>query len=692
MENLESKGLRKNLTKISRENTKKGSIKKKLILMPLLIVLIAIVGVTITSSYMMREGLQEEIKHNIEFISETVIERLIENQKTLEILDSMLEIRIRNVGKTVLENEDKMNNDLLRKISNLIQANEINLFNKEGRIICSTRDDNIGWVATEGHFVYDFIKNNEKETFEEIRKDVFSDNFEKNGYMKGSNGNFVQIGIAVNEIKNIEDELGYQGVIEDIMFHEEIIDVMLLNRDMEVIASSDKTLVGEVLQDEGSRIAAEEGTIHFSEYFHPEKKEKVYAISIPLIIEGNHMGALHLDYSVGDMQSIIYKNVITLSILSIIIFILLGIVLYRMSNSVVKTIDKLKEKLGFIASRDLSNPIPKDLMDQNNELGEISEAINKTQNAMKNVIQNILNMSGQVAAASQQLTATSEETAAAANEVAVVIEDIANGASEQAKDIEQGNFSILELGNLIRDNRNMMKELNTSVEKVNSLKDEGLEVLKDLVEKMDVSSNLAGQTQEAIQNTYESTEKIANYSEMIESISEQINLLSLNAAIEAARAGELGRGFAVVAEEIRKLAEESNKFTGEITNLINELTVQTRNSVNIMKESRQIVFSQTESVNTTNDGFRGIAEAIEIMRDITHKVSHSSDEMEQKKESIISIIENLSAISEENAAATQEASASVEEQTASMEEIANSSEELAKIAEDLDAQLRVFKL
>jgi len=692
VENLESKGLRKNLTKISRENTKKGSIKKKLILMPLLIVLIAIVGVTITSSYMMREGLQEEIKHNIEFISETVIERLIENQKTLKSLDSMLEIRIRSVGKTVLENEDKINNDLLRKISNVIQANEINLFDKEGRIIYSTRDDNIGWVATEGHPVYDFMKNNEKEAFEEIRKDVFSDNFEKNGYMKGSNGNFVQIGITANEIKNIEDELGYQGVIEDIMAHEEIIDAMLLNRDMEVIASSDKTLVGEVLQDEGSRIAAEEGTIHFSEYFHPEKKEKVYAISIPLIIEGNHMGALHLDYSVGDMQSIIYKNVITLSILSIIIFILLGIVLYRMSNVLVKTVDKFKETLGFIASRDLSNPIPKDLMDRNNEIGEISEAINKTQNAMKNVIQNILNMSGQVAAASQQLTATSEETAAAANEVAVVIEDIANGASEQAKDIEQGNFSILELGNLIKDNRNMMKELNTSVEKVNSLKDEGLEVLKDLVEKTDISSNSAGQIQEVIQKTHESAEKIASHSEMIESISEQINLLSLNAAIEAARAGDAGRGFAVVADEIRKLAEESNKFTGEITNIINELTVQTRNSVSIMQEVGQIVFSQTESVNITNDGFRGIAEAIEIMRDITDKVSRSSDEMEQKKDSIISIIENLSAISEENAAETQEASASVEKQTASMEEIANSSEELAKIAEDLDAQVRVFKL
>ena len=692
MENLESKGLRKNLTKTLRRSTKKGSIKKKLILMPLLIVLIAIVGVTITSSYMMREGLQEEIRHNIEFISETVIGRLIQNSKLLETLNSMLEVRISDVGKAVIKNEDNINNDLLRKISNELGVNEISWYDKEGRIIYSTIADNIGWVATEGHPVYDFIKNNENEVFEDIRKDTLSGDFVKFGYIKGSNGNFVQAGITANEIKNIEDKLSYQSEIENIMSHEDIIDAILLNRGMEIVASSDKTLIGEVFQDEGSRIAAEEGTIHFSEYFHPEKKEKVYAISIPLIIERNHMGALHLDYSVGDMQSIIYKNVITLSILSIIIFIFLGIVLHRMSNSVVKTIDKLKEKLGFIASRDLSNPIPKDLMNQNNELGEISEAINKTQNAMKNVIQNILNMSGQVAAASQQLTATSEETAAAANEVAVVIEDIAHGASEQAKDIEQGNFSILELGNLIKDNRNMMKELNTSVEKVNSLKDEALEILKDLVEKMDVSSNLAGQTQEAIQSTYESTEKIANYSEMIESISEQINLLSLNAAIEAARAGELGRGFAVVAEEIRKLAEESNKFTGEITNLINELTAQTRNSVNIMKEVGQIVFSQAESVNTTDDKFRGIAEAIEIMRDITHKVSHSSDEMEQKKESIISIIENLSAISEENAAATQEASASVEEQTASMEEIANSSEELAKIAEDLDAQLRVFKL
>ncbi len=118
MENLESKGLRKNLTKISRENTKKGSIKKKLILMPLLIVLIAIVGVTITSSYMMREGLQEEIKHNIEFISETVIGRLIQNSKLLETLNSMLEVRISDVGKAVIKNEDNINNDLLRKISN----------------------------------------------------------------------------------------------------------------------------------------------------------------------------------------------------------------------------------------------------------------------------------------------------------------------------------------------------------------------------------------------------------------------------------------------------------------------------------------------------------------------------------------------------------------------------------------------
>lgn len=270
--------------------------------------------------------------------------------------------------------------------------------------------------------------------------------------------------------------------------------------------------------------------------------------------------------------------------------------------------------------------------------------------------------------------------------------DIASGASDQATDTEKGTISILELGKLIEDNKDMIGELNISTEKVDHLKNEGLEFLVDLIEKTNLNSNSANQIQSVILNTHDSAERIVTASKMIESIAAQTNLLALNAAIEAARAGEAGRGFAVVADEIRKLAEDSNIFTKEIGSIIGELRGQTSDAVGIMEEVGHIVSSQMESVHLTDDKFKGIAAAIEEMRIIIDKVNQFSDVMEDKKENIVNIIENLSATSEENAAGTEEVSASVEEQTASMEQISGSCEELAKIAEDLFTQVQAFEI
>ena len=147
----------------------------------------------------------------------------------------------------------------------------------------------------------------------------------------------------------------------------------------------------------------------------------------------------------------------------------------------------------------------------------------------------------------------------------------------------------------------------------------------------------------------------------------------------------------MVAQEIRKLAEESNKFTEEIEVIIQELAEKTGMAVDTMEETRDIIRSQAESVEDTHNKYVGIADSIEDMKKHIEAINESEKLMEQKKNDVINIMQNLSAISEENAAGTEEASASVEEQTAAMAEIASASESLARLADEMQQSVIKFK-
>ena len=120
--------------------------------------------------------------------------------------------------------------------------------------------------------------------------------------------------------------------------------------------------------------------------------------------------------------------------------------------------------------------------------------------------------------------------------------------------------------------------------------------------------------------TNNSTVKIQSASHVIQSISEQTNLLALNAAIEAARAGEAGKGFAVVAEEIRKLAEQSNKSAGEIESIVNSLQTNSRVDVDIITEVSAITKEQGSSVEMTREIFSIIAKELEITKEIINEL------------------------------------------------------------------------
>ena len=678
--------------KIGKKTGKKTSIKVKLIIIPLVVVLLVISGIGAISSYFTRESLLSEMKLNGLATSEKFIDRLEDNENSLAIINTMLEDKIRAMGSVVKLSKDSLSDEFLKKVADDAGIYEISYYNSDWEVIYSSLPEYIGWIPPEGHPARVFIEGSAPDLMEGIREDSVSGEFLKFGYIRGEGGEFVQIGIMADKVQELTDTFSYQRLV-DIMASDEGIEyAMFIDTDLIASAHSNPDEVGTLFDDPGAITAIIDGVTYAQPWYYDVGQVTVYDVVYPAVINGEHIGAFSIGYSMSNIEEAIQKNVVVAAISAIIAFGILGFVLYGSANDSVKVINRLKEQMGLMASGDFSHAIPQDIMDKTDEFGEISQAVSTMQESIKNVIKNVIGASEQLAASSEELTATSQQSAMAADEVAKVIEDIANGASDQARETEQGVLAITHLGDLVMQNKDDIGELNTTTEKVNNLKDQGLEILEDLVEKTRINSQSSKEVQEIIINTNESAGRIVSASEMIQSIADQTNLLALNAAIEAARAGDAGRGFAVVADEIRKLAEQSNQFTGEISTIIKDLTDKTSSGVRTMEELEQIVTSQSESVEMTNNKFDGIAQAIEEMQQLINKVSESSDEMAHKKEDIISIIEQLSAISEENAAGTQEASASVEEQTASMEEIAHSSEDLAKVAEELNIRVGQFTI
>jgi len=671
--------------------SKRGSIRTKVLLYPLIAVFVGILIIGIFSTSSSQKSLLKEMELQGILTSERMVNRISDNTLALDTINIMLEDKIRSAARSVLNNEANLSDNYLKEVMKNIGVNEIYWYSPEGVIIYSTVPSYVGWVVPGDHPLNVMVQGAD-ELMEEVRKDVESDNYLKYGSVSNEAGNFVQVGISAAIVSDLTERFSYQSLVEQLATDDAIVYATVMNKEAVIIASNDIEDIGIQEDDIGSITGAVDGKTHTSEYYEESIDEDVFDVVYPMVLDGEHVGAINIGYSMASVRHAIKQNITIVLVIGLIVFVFLGALLYFFSHQIIVVIKKLKEKLNHMSKGDFSIEIEEGLIRKNDELGEISEGILIMKNSVSKMVNSIMEKSEQVAASSEELTATSDQAATASEEVSKTVEEIARGASDQAKDTESTAHNIENLGNLLEDNAEYMKELNQASDKIDLQKNEGFMILKELVLKTESVNKSANNVYDIIISNDESADKIENASGMIQSIADQTNLLALNAAIEAARAGEAGRGFAVVADEIRKLAEDSNRFTQDIKSVIDELKSKSQLAVNTMIEVKEIVKNQDDSVKLTEVKFEGISEASELVKESVKKLNESADLMNESKNNIVEFIQNLAAISEENAAGTEEVSASMEEQLATILEIASSGEGLSNIAEELRMLIDKFKI
>lgn len=418
------------------------------------------------------------------------------------------------------------------------------------------------------------------------------------------------------------------------------------------------------------------------------------------IMSGNEIIGI---YFVG-VPSEAVSSIISNGFISIIQFVLFGMIFIVIFSTVASyilgvyianpiiAINNDMVKLGKLDFHfDDQNPVLK-FARRKDEIGTMIRSVEEMRASVATFINNASESAEQLAATSQQMTAISEQSSVAAEEVAQTITEIARGASDQAESTSSGAEKLMSLGEAIDNDKLNIQQLASASESVSRSIKEGLEIVEDLEEKTKANGAAAGIVYESIIKTNESSSQIGEASMLIASIAQQTNLLALNAAIEAARAGEHGRGFAVVSDEIRKLAEQSTESTKNIDTIVAQLVENAETAVQKMMEAGEIVKNQEISVDRTRNKFNEIKIAMDQAEEMVELIEKASLIMEEQKNQVQDVIQNLSAVAQENAASTQEASAAIEEQAASIVEISDASENLSELAVTLRELIEKFQV
>ena len=385
------------------------------------------------------------------------------------------------------------------------------------------------------------------------------------------------------------------------------------------------------------------------------------------------------------------KRVTNISIfLEIVIAILAAVIAFIFGKRLAKPLVDLSKIIEQIAQGNINVDFS-GIKNSNDEIGLMTDGMKHMTGALSDIVNKIRSASAVLSKNSIELNVTSEQTLAANGEISKAVEDVAEGSTSMATSISEINDNI---GNMnsetdIIDSAVMnIKDQTQTVQNSSKSMSEKLHIMHDSTIKMDGG---IATISERIKKVSDVVDRVGDIIAVIEEISGQTNLLSLNASIEAARAGEAGKGFAVVADEIRVLSDNTNKELNNIKDIISKLVEECAECVKASAAVVENNVTQKKEIESVLKEFDTLDVQIVMTAEKADEVQKLVTDMVELNGSITSSSGGLTDVSASNAAATEQMTANIEELNAMMHGVAEVAGLMRDESEQLDQALKYFK-
>lgn len=325
------------------------------------------------------------------------------------------------------------------------------------------------------------------------------------------------------------------------------------------------------------------------------------------------------------------------------------------------------------------------------EFGDLAQSANHMIQNNKKLVSKVHDATGQLELSANEVKSASEIISDYSLDITQAITEINAGMSRQSVHAQE----CVEKTGLLSDD---MQEVSQVVEKVEMLVQEtdamihrGMEIIELLGRRAQETTDITNQVGSSIEQLSQETESINIFAETITGISEQTNLLSLNASIEAARAGEAGRGFAVVAEEIRKLADDSARAAGEISNHVQNISTRTTDSVQSAKQAEEMVALQGDAVQEVIQVFANMRDSMQELVSGLQDIVTSTEQADKERAETLQAVQNISQIIAETAGNAEIVSQTSEKLMENVDNLSRTADALGSNMNELKTEIAMFK-